>query len=133
MFSDKDLTTILFPVIGAWGIIRLIEWYVSRNKPPMKKALNSFTAGLIMMGILTGALYLSMPSTFGLESYGYPKEFKSLEEIHKYLQEHNRILARLRDIIHWFLFFFAIGFLQMLHSFAKAVAGINGSKAHSNN
>src|ERR1044072_885082 len=127
MFSDKDLTTILFPVIGAWVIIRIIEWYVSRNKPPMKKALNSFTAGLLMMGILTGALYLSLPLTFGLESYGYPEEFKSLQEVHKYLQEHNHILARLREIMHWFLFFFAIVFLQTLHSFAKAVAGNNGS------
>ena len=128
MFSDKDLTTILLPVIGAWAVIRLVEWRTSRNKPPMKRALNSFTAGLIMMGILAFALYFSLPSTFWLESYGYPGEFKSLEEVHKYLQEHNRFLARVRDVIYWFLFFFAIGFLQMLHSFAKAVAGVNGGK-----
>jgi hypothetical protein len=44
MFEDKDLTTILFYVIGAGVIIRVIEWRISKNAPPMKKALNSFTA-----------------------------------------------------------------------------------------
>jgi hypothetical protein len=86
-----------------------------------------------MMGILVYALFLSLPHTYGLESYGYPEEFKSLEEVHKYLQTHNRILAKLREIIFWFLFFFAISFLPTLHSFARAVAEINGGGEPHNN
>jgi hypothetical protein len=79
------------------------------------------------------ALLFSLPPSFRLESYGYPKEFKSLEEVHKYLQEHNRILARLREVIYWFLFFFTISFLPTLHSFAKAIAEINDGKKYKDN
>lgn len=132
MFLDKDLTTILFPVIGVGIGIKLFDWYTSRNMPPMRKALNSFSAGLLTMGILVLALCSSLPSTFWFESYNYPEEFRSLGEVHKYLQEHNRILGRLRDVIYWFLFFFAAAFLPMLYNFAKAMTGMSESKEYSN-
>jgi hypothetical protein len=130
MFQDTDFTTVVSYLIGIWVIIIIVEWLISKNKPPLKKALNSFTASLIMMGILVFVMYVSLPSTFGLESYSYPKEFKSLEEVHEYLKEHNRILVRLRDVVYWFLFFFFISFLPALHGFAKAMVNVNGSNHH---
>lgn len=125
MFEDTDLVIILLPVIGVFVIVRIIEWRVGKNLPPMKKALNSLKFGLIMLGILTFVMLISIPSNYYL--YSYPEQFNSFEEVHKYLLKHNRILMRMRDIIYWFLFFFCLMFLRLFYQFAKTIVTLKSA------
>jgi L-asparagine transporter-like permease len=127
MFEDRDLTDILLPVMGVFVIIALIRWRVGRNSPPATKTLYSLASNLMMIGVMTFVMITSMPSTYRLERYGYPEQFNSLQEVHKYLREQNRVLVRIREVVYWFLVIFTCMFLQTIYSFAKTIASLKNN------
>jgi hypothetical protein len=124
---DWDLTTILL-FGGGLIIIRIVEWRISKNAPPLKRAYNFFVAGLLATGLLVFALILSMPSGH----FYVGQNFKSLDDVHEYLREQSRDLARLRDIVFLFLLLFVGNLLQALHGFAKAVAALERNNEQGN-
>lgn len=122
MFKRIELDVVVLTVVGVFLIVRVIEWRVTRKWPPIKKALFSLKVEMIMMGVLLVVLIFSLPSTYYLESYGYPDQFKSVEEVHTFLRESNRVLLRMKEITYWLLLILTVGVLQSVYKFAKAIA-----------
>jgi len=121
MFKDKEMLAGLIVVFGLIAFVRFLVWHFNKTADPHSKVLNSIKGSLIIYAILITGLWLALPASFDFKMYDYPKEFKSLGEVHAYLKEQSETLGRLADVIHWFFFVFAIYFLSDLYKFAKSI------------
>ena len=121
MFNDNELLAGLIVVFGLIVFVKFLVWHFNKNADPRSQVLNSIKGSLISYGILIAGLWLALPSSFDFKMYDYPQEFKSLAEVHAYLKEQSRMLERLTDVVHWFLFIFAMFFLLDLYKFAKLI------------
>ena len=73
---------------------------------------------LVLFGVYTLVLWLCIPATPVLETFGYPEtthDIKTQAQILKYLQEYNKVIVRTTDILRWFLFGFIWFFMTNIY------------------
>lgn len=121
MFNEKELLAELIVVLGLITFVKFLVWHFNKNADPHSQILNSIKGSLFIYGILIAGLWLALPSSYDFLMYDYPKEFKSLDEVHTYLKEQSRMLERLTEVVHLFLFVFAIYVLSDLYKFKTII------------
>ena len=125
MFRNIDLLYILGPAM----IIATMFLMISKNlrnkqtSTEFSKAIEHFKITSIAFGALLVVLWLSLPSTPSLKTFGYPEDVSSIKGDTKLLslfQEYNKAIVRTTEVLQWFLFLFIWWFLTTLFGVAKA-------------
>lgn len=127
MFNDEEMLAEIIVVFGLIGLVKFLVWHFNKNADLHSRVLNSIKGSLFIYGILVAGLWLALPSSSSLSfrSINYPLEFKSLAEVYAFLKKQSEMLERLTDVVHWFLFIFAMLFLSDLYKFVKLIFKTN--------
>lgn len=123
--KSVDLNLVLLPllVVGVVVVLVVRQQIYKRPLSPIEKAFEVFKLMAVVLGVILAVLWLALPSTPSLGTFGRPEEIRSLTDVLSYLQEYNEALVRTVQVMHWFLFLFIFWFFSMLFEFFKAVAG----------
>jgi hypothetical protein len=121
MLNDKHLLILTFVVIGLILLVRIFAWRF-KNVDRSTHALDGILERLIVFGLIVIGLLMAMPSSFDFRMIEYPQQFKSLDEVHAYLNNQSKMLERLSMMIQTFLYLFVIFFLSDLYRMAKSLA-----------
>jgi len=81
-------------------------------------AFDKMKLSLTLFGIYAGVLWLCIPHTPVLETFGYPEtvnDIKTDTQILKLLQEYNKAIVRTTEILKWFLFGFVWFFMTNIY------------------
>lgn len=84
-------------------------------------AFDKMKLSLLLFGIYSLVLWLCIPSTPALETFGYPEtvnDIKSNEQILKLLQDYNKTIVRTTEVLKWFLFGFIWFFMTNIYLYA---------------
>jgi hypothetical protein len=96
--------------------------------------INHFIFTSILFGCLTMILYLSLPTTPVLETFGYPNNISDIKletDVLHLFQQYNKAIVRTTEVVSWFLFLFVWWFLANLINLLwrfKKVGGITFAK-----
>ena len=94
-----------------------------KDTTELSKAIDHFKATSLLFGVVIIILYLSLPSTPSLKTFGYPEDISVIKrdkDILRLLQEYNKAIVRTTEVLQWFLFLFVWWFLTTLFGIAKA-------------
>ena len=128
MFKNIDILYIIGPAIIIATILLLV--LKNRNKrkniSKRKKALTNIYTSTTIFGGLLLILWLLLPTTASLQSFGYPENLNDIDSNAKMLelfQHYNLAIVRTTDVLHWFLFlfiwFFLVNSLQLISLFRE--------------
>lgn len=124
MIFESDFYGIFLPAIIVIAII-IIGFYFWQSKPnnQLEKAILLLKVNTITVGLLSILLWVMLPSTPSLSTFGFPEtvnEIQSNEQLLSYLQEYNKAIVRTTRVVYWFIFIFVSGFLVAVYSVIKA-------------
>jgi hypothetical protein len=125
MFPEFDLIYFFGPALLISSLVLLIMVNI-RNKQSasmLSKVIDLFKITSIIFGILLVILWLSLPSTPSLKSFGYPKDISAIKldkDILRLFQEYNKAIVRTAEVLQWFLFLFTWWFLATLFGVVNA-------------
>jgi hypothetical protein len=136
MFRNIDLLYIFGPamIIATILLVTIKNQRSKQNTTELSKTIDHFKISLIVFGALLVILYLSLPSTPSLQTFGYPEDISAIKRDAKVLnlfQEYNKAIVRTTEVLQWFLFLFIWLFLTTLFGVAKAYKD-DGEKASQN-
>jgi hypothetical protein len=125
MFRNIDLLYFFGPamIIATILLVAIKKFYSKQNTTELSKAIDHFKISLIVFGALLLILWLSLPSTPSLQTFGYPEDISGIKNDEKVLnlfQEYNKAIVRTTEVLKWFLFLFIWLFLTSLFGVAKA-------------
>jgi len=125
MFQDTDLLNIFGPALIGASILLLLMSFLRNKKEAseLSKALDHLKITSIVFGALLVLLWLSLPSTPALKSFGYPQDITAIKndsQLLNMLQEYNRAIVRTTEVLQWFLFLFIWWFLTALFGVLRA-------------
>lgn len=127
MLNDNQLLILLGAALALIVLAKILEGRSNRTADASSRALKSIKARLIIFGILAAGLLIALPWSIDFRMLEYPEDFKSLDEVHAYLKQQGKMLERVSQIIHAFLFFFIVFFLSDLYRSAKSILIANAS------
>lgn len=123
MFEGISLTFIIGPII----LLSLVMIVVSNRRrtedDPLKQAWRYYKFMTVMVGLISMVLWFSLSSLPVSSAFNYPKtveDIKSAEALLQYLQEYNKTLNRIIEVVRCFLFIFVWWFLQSLYFFFES-------------
>lgn len=125
MFPDVNLHYVFGPALVLATII-LITNRSRRNKEnttELSKAIDHFKITSIVFGALLIILWLSLPSTPSLKTFGYPEDISAIKgeaSVLRLFQDYNKAIVRTTEVLQLFLFLFIWWFLSTLFGVAKA-------------
>lgn len=136
MFIESDFYSIFGPAI----IVVLIfivgfKLWEGKKQDELEKAISLLKINIFATGFLLIVLWLLLPSTASLSSFGFPetiKEIQSNEQLLNYLQKYNEALVRTTRVVHWFIFIFIWGFLTSLYSVIKTFKSLREERYFKN-
>jgi uncharacterized membrane protein len=119
MFQDTTLIYIFTPALLIGSIIAIILAVSIKKKTSssVEKAIVIVKYNCILFGAMVVVLYLSLPVTPSLSTFGYPEDIAAIQEDKKLLyllQTYNKALVRTTEVLHWFLFTFIWFFLATI-------------------
>ena len=81
MFTNYDLINYFGPALLIATVVLLVIRVLSNKKDTteLSKAINHFKATSILFGVLIIILYLSLPSTPSLKTFGYPEDIEVIK------------------------------------------------------
>jgi hypothetical protein len=125
MLTDIPLTSILLPAIVILVAVSLFLRFRSRGESePLIHAWKEFRISLLATGSILIFLWLALPSTPSLSTFGYPADVDRVTQparLLSLLQDYNRALVRTTEIVHWVIFIIVWWFIASVHSFAKVL------------
>lgn len=107
---------ILYVVVFLF-LIYLIAYFIKFRNTNVD-AFDKMKLSLLLFGIYSLVLWLCIPSTPALETFGYPEtvnDIKSNEQILKLLQDYNKTIVRTTEVLKWFLFGFIWFFMTNIY------------------
>ena len=111
-------------IMGFLAVSVIVLLIFNRNNDdPLQDKLNKFKTSLLLGGIFLGLMYLIMPMTPGLSTFGYPDDAANVdtpEEVLKYLQRYNDVLVKTIDIVRWTFFIMAFWVVASGYRFLSA-------------
>jgi hypothetical protein len=126
MYPDTDLYKLLpwiMLIIGLPLFVILI-WIKLRIKNKFHASIAVFKLTSIAVGTFLIMLWMLLPCTPVLSTFGFPKtvgEIQSPENLLKFLQDYNKALVRTTEVFYWFIFVFVWWFLAGLNVFATVL------------
>lgn len=113
MYIDTDFHLIFIPaLIIIFIFIVGYKFWEGEVKGEFAKAISFLKMNLIALGLLSLVLWLMLPSTPSLSTFGYPEtidQIQSNEQILDYLQRYNKAIVRTTEVVYWFIFIFCWG------------------------
>lgn len=110
---------ILYVVVFLF-LMYLIAYFIKFRNTNVD-AFDKMKLSLVLFGIYSLVLWLCIPSTPALETFGYPEtvnDIKSNEQILKLLQDYNKTIVRTTEVLKWFLFGFIWFFMTNIYLYA---------------
>lgn len=107
-------------VVALLFVMYLIAYFV-RLKNKNVDAFAKMKLSLILFGIYAVVLWLCLPTTPALETFGYPEnvyDIKTESQLLKLLQDYNKAIVRTTNVLHWFLFGFIFFFMSNIYLYA---------------
>lgn len=104
-------------IVALLFVMYLIAYFV-RFKNKNVDAFAKMKLSLILFGIYAVVLWLCLPTTPALETFGYPEnvyDIKTESQILKLLQDYNKAIVRTTNVLHWFLFGFIFFFMSNIY------------------
>ncbi|WLD24914.1 hypothetical protein NU10_05910 [Flavobacterium dauae] len=104
-------------VVALLFLMYLIAFFV-KFKNKNVDAFAKMKLSLILFGIYSVVLWLCIPHTPVLETFGYPEtvnDIKTDAQILNLLQTYNKAIVRTTDILKWFLFGFIWFFMTNIY------------------
>jgi hypothetical protein len=126
MLNDNQMLILLLVVLGLILLVKVGEARFNRNASARGRTLNSIKAHLIIYGIVIVGLWLALPSSQDFRLLDYPKEFKSLDDVHTFLNQQSKMLQRFSEIVQTFLLALVIFFLLDLYRGARSILAYIG-------
>lgn len=132
MFDSVDLVYFFGPAMLV-GIFLAVVLSLRTRRKQTNEVLRSiaiFKINLIIFGALLMILYLSLPVTPSLSTFGYPEDLSVIQDDKKLLhllQTYNKALVRTTEVVHWFLFIFIWFFISILINFSTSIGKKNNN------
>lgn len=104
-------------VVAALLLMYLTAYFV-RFRSKNVDAFSKMKLSLILFGVYSVVLWLCLPSTPALETFGYPETFSDIKtdsQILRLLQDYNKAIVRTANVLHWFLFGFIFFFMTNIY------------------
>lgn len=125
MFQNINLLYIFGPAIALASTVLAVLKKRQQKKDisEISTAIEHFKMTAIVFGALLVMLWLLLPQTAVLQSFGYPDDVSSVSTNEKTLhlfQAYNRALVRTTQVLYWFLFLFIWWFLTTLFGVVSA-------------
>lgn len=98
----------------------LIAYFIT-FKSKKVDAFDKMKLSLILFGIYSLVLWLCVPSTPALETFGYPQTVNDIRtdgQVLKLLQDYNKVIVRTTEVLKWFLFGFIWFFMSNIYLYA---------------
>lgn len=92
--------------------------YFVRFRSKNVDAFDKMKLSLMLFGIYSLVLWLCIPLTPTLETFGYPEtvnDIKTETQILKLLQDYNKAIVRTTEVLKWFLFGFIWFFMTNIY------------------
>lgn len=125
MLKNASLNYILLFAMLIVGVIAIFAiTRIRREKQPLKRAGKGLMFSTIALGIFLVALWLALPDTSLLSTFGYPKTVEDIQSTSttlKYLQDYNTALVRTISVLQWSLLIFITWFLTSLYLFTYSL------------
>ena len=115
------ITQIPVLYVVAFLFLIYIIAYLVKFRDKNVDAFYKMKLSLILFGIYSLVLWLCIPATPALETFGYPEtvnDIKADEQILKLLQDYNRAIVRTTEVLKWFLFGFIWFFMTNIYLYA---------------
>ena len=97
-----------------------------QNRNDFDTAVGNFKITSIVFGLLLVILWMCLPQTSSLGSFGYPNDISAIntdEKVLHHFQWYNKAIVRTAEVLRWFLFLFTWWFLATLfgvvHTYRK--------------
>lgn len=123
MLPDIPLYLVITPAVFVVVLLGLsVRFRIARNSSKIEKAIVGLKFSTISLGCIVILLWLCLPSTPSLSTFGYPQSITDIESGRRlldYLQTYNEALVRTTEVIHWFLFLFVFWFLAAFYPVLK--------------
>lgn len=125
MLMNTPLNYVLGPAIVLLLGISLFLRSRASETDPIRRAWNEFRLSLIPTGVILILLWLALPSTPSLSTFGYPADPEVIGQPKRLLgllQDYNRALVRTTEVVNWVIFVMVWWFISSVYSLAKALS-----------
>lgn len=107
-------------VVAFLFTIYIIAYFIT-FKSKKVDAFDKMKLSLILFGVYSLVLWLCVPSTPALETFGYPQTVNDIRtdgQVLKLLQDYNKVIVRTTEVLKWFLFGFIWFFMTNIYLYA---------------
>ncbi|MES2486739.1 MAG: hypothetical protein V4581_12435 [Bacteroidota bacterium] len=121
MFEDIDVVYIIIPFIVAAGVF---QFFVKATGNPVKDKITKLQVAAGLTGAFLMVMWLILPSTPSLSTFGYPEDITDIntqEKILKLLQRYNKAIVRTTDVVRWSTFILVFWFMGSLYQLLKVL------------
>jgi cytochrome c biogenesis protein CcdA len=129
MFKDIDVVWIVVPFILAAFAARFLT---KQQDDPLRDQLNKLQIVTVLTGAFLMAMWLILPATPSLSTFGYPEDVGQVntpEKVLKFLQRYNQAIVRTADVVRWSLFIVVFWFIASVYQFIKVLkANLDNTK-----
>lgn len=122
LLENLNLAFIIIPfIIGGVFYTKIARHKIGH---PLRDSIQNLRIMLLVSGAMFVVMYILLPSTPSLSSFGYPEtveDINSQEKILKLLQGQNKAIVRTTETVQWMLFILAFWILAAVVPVLKAV------------
>lgn len=122
LLEDLNLAFIIIPfIIGGVFYTKIARHKIGH---PLRDSIQNLQIMLLVSGAMFLVMYLLLPSTPSLSTFGYPEtveDINSQEKILEILQGQNKTIVRTTETVQWMLFILAFWILAAVVPVLKAV------------
>ncbi|MEE1898931.1 hypothetical protein GN157_10100 [Flavobacterium rakeshii] len=123
--DNINLMWILLPFfIGGVFYVRVVK---NKTGNALRDGVKTLQTMLIMIGVILAVIFLTLPTTASLSTFGYPDtvtDIDSQEKVLKLLQEYNHAIVRTTDALRWMVFIFIFWGIMTVYQLLKVYRGI---------
>lgn len=127
MLEDINLVYVVIPFVVAAGIIQFL---VKSSDNPVRDKITKLQVATALTGAFLTIMWLMLPSTPSLSTFGYPEDISDIntqEKVLKLLQRYNRAIVRTTDVVRWGTFVMIFWFLGSAYQLLKVLKGTIGA------
>jgi amino acid transporter len=121
IFEEIDVVWVVVPFIIAAAAYQV---FVKRSADPMRDKINKLQVATALTGAFLMVMWLMLPQTPSLSTFGYPEDISDInsqEKILKLLQRYNKAIVRTTDVVKWGTFILVFWFMGSLYQLLKVL------------
>ncbi|MHA3788765.1 hypothetical protein ACX0HA_11180 [Flavobacterium hauense] len=121
LLDNVNLVFILGPfIVGSVVYIKIARHKIGH---PLRDSIKNLQIMLLAAGAMFAVMYILLPSTPSLSTFGYPEtveDINSQEKILKILQGQNKAIVRTTETVQWMLFILTFWIIAALAPVLKS-------------